>query len=107
MGKLVAENRFTLEATPERVWDVLGRAIFSGLSGLEKLHIIDENNFEADLKAKAYGIPLTMKLRGEMTDISPPTTLAVKLAVELAITAIGFVRGRRMNIYTNEWRVVS
>lgn len=34
-----------------------------------------------------------------------PTNLGVKLAEELGITLIGFVRGRRMNIYANSWRV--
>lgn len=34
-----------------------------------------------------------------------PTNLAVKFAEQLKITLIGFARGRRMNIYTNDWRV--
>jgi FdhD protein len=36
---------------------------------------------------------------------SAPTDLAIKSASELGITLIGFVRGKRMNIYTNEWRI--
>jgi FdhD protein len=36
---------------------------------------------------------------------SAPTELGVKLADDLGITLIGFVRGRRMNIYANSWRV--
>jgi len=36
---------------------------------------------------------------------SAPTDLAVGLAVDLGVTLIGFVRGRRMNIYANGWRV--
>jgi len=36
---------------------------------------------------------------------SAPTDLAVDLAVELGVTLIGFVRGRRMNVYTDGWRV--
>jgi FdhD protein len=38
---------------------------------------------------------------------SAPTDMGVKLADELGVTLIGFVRGRRMNIYANDWRVVS
>ncbi len=74
-----AETEFTVEATPKRIWDLLGRAIFDSLHGMEKVTIIDENNFNAELKTKAFGIPLTMYLRGEMTNTSPPTFLSVKL----------------------------
>ena len=38
---------------------------------------------------------------------SAPTNLGVRLADDLGITLIGFVRGERMNIYTNSWRVVA
>ncbi len=37
---------------------------------------------------------------------SAPTNLAVRLANDLGITLIGFVRGKRMNAYTNDWRIV-
>ena len=36
---------------------------------------------------------------------SAPTDLGVELADELGITIIGYVRGKRMNVYTHEWRV--
>ncbi len=36
---------------------------------------------------------------------SAPTDLGVKLANDLGITLIGFVRGKKMNVYTNGWRV--
>jgi len=36
---------------------------------------------------------------------SAPTDLAVDLAVDLGINLIGFVRGRRMNVYAGGWRV--
>jgi FdhD protein len=37
---------------------------------------------------------------------SAPTNLGVKLASDLGITLLGFVRGKRMNVYTNDWRIV-
>jgi FdhD protein len=37
---------------------------------------------------------------------SAPTDVGVKLAGDLGITLVGFVRGKRMNVYTNDWRVV-
>jgi len=36
---------------------------------------------------------------------SPPTDLGVKLADEFGITLLGFVRGKRMNAYTHDWRI--
>ncbi len=38
---------------------------------------------------------------------SAPTNLGVRLADELGVTLIGFVRGNKMNIYTNRWRLVA
>jgi FdhD protein len=36
---------------------------------------------------------------------SPPTDYGVKLADEMGITLLGFVRGKRMNAYTHDWRI--
>jgi FdhD protein len=38
---------------------------------------------------------------------SAPTDMSVKLAGDLGITLICFVRGKRMNVYANDWRVAS
>ncbi|MBI2328233.1 MAG: formate dehydrogenase accessory sulfurtransferase FdhD [Chloroflexi bacterium] len=38
---------------------------------------------------------------------SAPTDLGVKLADDLGITLLGFVRGKRINVYTNDWRIVN
>ncbi|GLV14050.1 sulfurtransferase FdhD [Alicyclobacillus hesperidum] len=37
---------------------------------------------------------------------SAPTALAIDMADELGITAIGFVRGRAFNVYSHPWRIV-
>ncbi len=37
---------------------------------------------------------------------SAPTDLGVKLANDLGLTLLGFVRGKRINAYTNNWRIV-
>jgi len=36
---------------------------------------------------------------------SAPTSLAIELARRLDLTVVGFVRGRRMNLYSGGWRV--
>ncbi len=38
---------------------------------------------------------------------SAPTSAGVKLAYELGITLVGFVRGSRMNVYTHNWRITT
>jgi FdhD protein len=37
---------------------------------------------------------------------SAPTNLAGRLAAEVGIIRIGFVRAKRMNVYANEWRMI-
>lgn len=54
---------------------------------------------EIMLKAARRSIPILISK-------SAPTDLGVKLANDLGITLIGFVRGKRMNVYANDWRVV-
>ena len=34
-----------------------------------------------------------------------PTNLGVRLAQDLGVTLIGFARGKKMNLYANEWRL--
>jgi FdhD protein len=38
---------------------------------------------------------------------SAPTDLGIEISKQAGITLIGFVRGRRMNIYTHDWRVIT
>jgi len=38
--------------------------------------------------------------------ISAPTNLGVRIADSLGITLIASVRGKKMSVYTNEWRIV-
>jgi len=40
-----------------------------------------------------------------MISLTVPTDLGVKLAADFGITLIGSVRGKRMSVYTNGWRV--
>lgn len=53
---------------------------------------------EITRKAGVAGIPV-------IASRSAPTSLAIRMAKELDLTIIGFVRGKRMNIYTAGWRI--
>jgi FdhD protein len=53
--------------------------------------------FEIVQKALAMGIPI-------LASVSAPSSLAVKLARELGLTLIGFLRGRRFMVYSCEFR---
>ena len=50
-------------------------------------------------KVAKRGIPI-------IVSVSQPTNLGVKIADNLGITLISSVRGKRMNVFTNNWRVV-
>jgi FdhD protein len=53
--------------------------------------------FEIVQKALAAGIPI-------LASVSAPSSLAVKLARELDVTLVGFLRGRRFVVYSGEFR---
>jgi FdhD protein len=38
---------------------------------------------------------------------SAPTNLGVRLADDLGVTLVGFVRGKRINVYTHAWRIAT
>lgn len=54
---------------------------------------------EMILKAAKAGIPIVISK-------SAPTNLSIEIAKKLNITLAGFVRGERMNIYTNSHRII-
>ncbi|NLZ92819.1 MAG: formate dehydrogenase accessory sulfurtransferase FdhD [Firmicutes bacterium] len=51
------------------------------------------------VKTAKLGIPILISR-------AAPTTLSIELAENLGITLVGFVRGRRFNIYTNQERII-
>ncbi len=78
----MAEKSFEVEASQDRVWRLIGKVIFSSLPGMENMEILDENNFRAVLRMKTLGIPVSVRLKGEMMDVTPPDSFSVRLFIE-------------------------
>ena len=79
---------------------VIGWALLQGklpLAG-NALVVSGRGGFEIVQKALAAGIPL-------LASVSAPSSLAVRLARELDLTLVGFLRGRRFVIYSGEHRI--
>ena len=79
---------------------VIGWAFLEGrlpLSG-HVLLVSGRGGFEIVQKALSAGIPL-------LASVSAPSRLAVQLARELGLTLVGFLRGQRFVIYSEEDRI--
>ncbi len=79
---------------------VIGWALLEGklpLTG-HALLVSGRGGFEIVQKALTAGIPL-------LASVSAPSSLAVRLARELGLTLVGFLRGRRFIVYSGEQRI--
>src|ERR1700719_700899 len=79
---------------------VIGWALLQGklpLAG-HALLLSGRGGFEIVQKALSAGIPL-------VASVSAPSSLAVRLARELGLTCVGFLRGRRFIVYSGEQRL--
>ena len=80
---------------------VLGECILQSIK-IKGLVLMTSGRVTSDLliKAARARIPIIVSR-------SAPTDIAVGLARDLGITLIGFARGSRMNVYSNEWRITT
>ncbi len=79
---LLEHRSFLVETSQERVWRLIGKAIFSCLPGMENIEILDENNFRALMKERVLGLKVPLKLTGEIVEMEPPDSFSVKLFLE-------------------------
>ena len=109
-GGLHAAALFSGDGTPGAVREdigrhnatdkVIGAALFEGELPLSRriLLVSGRAGFEIVQKAHAAGIPI-------VASVSAPSSLAVALADSAGMTLIGFLRGRRFNVYAHPERV--
>jgi FdhD protein len=78
---------------------IIGWALLQGYLPLTRhvMMVSGRGGFEIVQKALAAGIPI-------LASVSAPSSLAVKLARELGLTLIGFLRGRRFVVYSGGYR---
>jgi FdhD protein len=110
-GGLHATGLFDVEGTPICVREdvgrhnafdkVVGRAFLDGLLPLaDKLVCVSGRlSFELVQKAAVAGVPV-------LAAVGAPSSLAVELGSDRAVTLCGFVRDGRLNVYTEPWRIV-
>ena len=79
---------------------VVGWAFANGRLPLAELILCVSGrlSFELVQKAAVAGCPI-------MVAVGAPSSLAVELAADRGITLCGFVRGGRVNVYTEPWRI--
>ena len=80
---------------------IVGWAMMAGNLPLSRhvLLVSGRGGFEIAQKALAGGIPV-------LASVSAPSSLAVKLARELGLTLVGFLRGRRFVVYSGGFRCI-
>ena len=80
---------------------ILGECLLRDISTDDRI-IITSGRISSEilLKIAKRNIPMLISK-------SAPTDLGLRLAHNLGVTLIGFVRGERMNVYTHGWRIAT
>jgi FdhD protein len=80
---------------------VIGRCILTDLPA-ENHGLIFSGRISSEmlLKAARRGFPVVIS-------VASPTNVAVRMATDIGMTVVGMVRGKKLNIYSGAWRIVT
>jgi FdhD protein len=78
---------------------LVGWALCAGVEPVAHVLVLSGRlGYELVQKAIMFGIPI-------VAAVSAPSSLAVELAERFNVALVGFVRGRRANVYAHGWRI--
>lgn len=79
---------------------IFGECLLEGIATNDKVVLTSGRlSSEIVLKVAKRDVPILISR-------TAPTSLGVKLAREMGMTLVGFVRARRTNVYANGWRIL-
>jgi len=79
---------------------IIGYAILENIPFAGKIMLASGRiSSEISSKCSRWGIPVIVTR-------TAPTNLAVEIAERRGVTIVGFMRGKRFNVYTHPWRIV-
>jgi FdhD protein len=80
---------------------IIGRCILTDVPAADHaLMFSGRISSEMLLKAARRGFPA-------LISVASPTNVAVRMANDMGMTVVGMVRGKRMNVYSGDWRIVT
>ncbi|MBS7620002.1 formate dehydrogenase accessory sulfurtransferase FdhD [Candidatus Bathyarchaeota archaeon] len=80
---------------------VIGAALLAGVD-MQKSILVCSGRISGDIVLKAFRSRIPI-----VASVSGPLDSGIRIAHHLGVTLVGFIRGRRMNIYTHSERIVS
>ncbi len=80
---------------------IIGECLLAGLPTDDKI-IVSSGRLSSEILLKTAKVKIQL-----LISRAAPTSLSIELAEALNITLAGFVRGKRLNLYTHGWRVLS
>lgn len=80
--------------------NAIGHCLLQGPYPLDRLALLVSGRSSCEIMQKALAARVRL-----VAAISAPSRLAVEFAIESGQTLVGFLRGRRMNVYAHPQRV--